>query len=193
MSGRRSRAARDDRRQRAAEMADRGMATDAIADELGISYATVLSDLKAMGYEFRRGYRGGEWARAVRAGGLVLAETSDRREWSACDGAMWCLPCETRDEALAEVEHPTGVGRVQWYWPTVDALQVIEALEQDACNFAGEYGEDWLGDLRWDSPEVKELQRMLQAAVEEWMRATNRTPALFQVRDVEPVCEVIPC
>lgn len=186
-------AAREDRREMVAKMIDQGMMPDAVAGELGIHSATVRSDLKAMGYEFRRGCRGGEWIRSGRVGGLVIVEAHDKREWSACNGAMWSLPCDTRDEALAEVDHPTEVGRVQWYWPTVDAMQVIEALEQDACDFAGEYAEEWLGDLRWNSPEVTLLQKMLQETVEAWMKKTKRMPALFQVHDVEPVGEEAPC
>lgn len=64
---------------------------------------------------------------------------------------------------------------------------VIEELQQSAFDFAGEYSEEWLDDLQWDSPDTEELQAMLQATVENWMKKTKRMPAFFCVRDVEPV------
>lgn len=156
-----------------------------IAAKLGVSYATARNDVTAV----TRGF--------VHPLGGSLKSSRDDREWSAYDNPLWCVPRATRDEALAEAENPTKVGRVEWYWPTVDAIQVIEALQADAVDFAGEYGEEWLDDLRWDSPDTDELQEMLQNAVEDWMRETKRMPAFFRVLDVEPVdaayVEEAPC
>lgn len=156
-----------------------------IAAKLGVSYSTARSDVMAV----KRG--------SVHPIGGSLKSSRDGREWSAYDNHLWCIPCATRDKALAEAENPTKVGRVEWYWPTVDAIQVVEALQADAADFAGEYGEEWLDDLRWNSPDTEELQTMLQAAIEEWMQKTNRMPAFFQVLDVEPVdaadVEEAPC
>ena len=184
--GRKSYQAIDERRSKLPEMVMRGMDTTEIAKALGVCAQTARSDLKDAGFVFRRGNGSGKW---VPASLSAKHHAGDNREWSAFDSmnGYWCCPCDSRRDAMAEADHPSEVGRVEWFWPHVDAIQVIEQMQCSAIDFAGEYGEEWLDDLRCGDPEVLELEAMLQDAVDRWMKKTNRMPRLFAVHDVEEV------
>ena len=185
-SGRKSYQEIDERRSKLPEMVMRGMDVPEMAEALGVSTKTIRSDLKEAGFVFKRGWGSGKWVPASLA---VKHRAGDRREWSAFDAAngQWCFPRDSRREAMAEADRPSEVGRIEWFWPHVDAILVIEQLQGSAVDFAGEYGEEWLDDIKCGDPDVLELEAMLQDAVDRWMKKTNRMPCLFAVHDVEEV------
>lgn len=104
----------------------------------------------------------------------------------------WPYPeYETREAAIAagrkQFDCDFYVGKKEEWWPTADAMAVIEGMESDAYEFADEYAEDWLSRVRFDSPETADLQNRLQEVIDNWIKDHHLEPTFFLIRDTEAI------
>lgn len=115
---------------------------------------------------------------------------------------MWACHCrpedqwpypeyETKEEAIeagrAQFDCDFRVGRKDEWWPSVNALSVIEDMQCEACDYVGEVAESWMEHIRFDSPETDALQERLQAVVDDWIREYHLEPNFFGITDIETV------
>lgn len=82
------------------------------------------------------------------------------------------------------------IGKVQEYSPVVDADDVLERIQGDAYDLAGEYAEDYLDGPGWRASEAQKkvwkeqrekLTEMLTSAFLVWAKETDNEPRFFVV------------
>ena len=73
------------------------------------------------------------------------------------------------------------IGRCYVYEPHVDAIRVIECVQQDAYDEADEYIGDYLDDVKEE--EWQKLEAMLTETFKKWSRETGNEPNFFIVKD----------
>lgn len=66
------------------------------------------------------------------------------------------------------------------YEPRINALRVIEEIQDDAC-FYYECAEGWLDGLQYNSPEVHELSEKLNGVLQTWLKKHHLVPHFFTV------------
>lgn len=88
---------------------------------------------------------------------------------------------EALEEARAEAtEYPAGeidsiyIGEVCSFEPGVDAFSVIESIQNDAYDEAGELAYDYLEDI--SDENLSKLQDMLTEVFKKWARETHNEP-----------------
>ena len=84
-------------------------------------------------------------------------------------------------------EHETVyIGESVPFVPTVDAESVLEQIQADACEFAGEIGEEWNAYNYKKMDEIAELNDALTKVVHDWMRKYGYYPNFSQVNNIKP-------
>lgn len=95
-------------------------------------------------------------------------------------------------DELAWTKDPTFyIGKQIDWWPTVDEDDIIERMQMEADDFAGEYSDGWL-DVT-DKYDRDLLREMLQSAFDEWMKKTHNEPWFFMVEQTELINPRKPC
>jgi hypothetical protein len=75
------------------------------------------------------------------------------------------------------------IGEIWEFEPIVDADSVIERIQNDAEDEAGECVDDYLEDVRI-ADELK-LQEMLTETFNKWAKETGNEPKFFTVKEVQ--------
>ena len=91
------------------------------------------------------------------------------------------------DGNYQEDETPTVVyiGQNEPFAPWVDAEMVLEALQEQAGDFAGEVGGDWDAYDCKKTDELNELSETLTAAVDAWMEKYGYTPHFWAINRIK--------
>lgn len=91
--------------------------------------------------------------------------------------------CENEDLDDDEKIETVYAGRVMEFVPRVDGDYVIEELQQQAYNEAGEAVCDYLEGV--SKEEVKLLEEMLTETFNQWAEKTNNRPNFYTVVNIE--------
>lgn len=75
------------------------------------------------------------------------------------------------------------IGRVYKYEPRVDAIRVIECVQQDAYDEADEYIGDYLDNVKEE--EWQKLEAMLTETFNKWALETGNEPNFFTVEEIQ--------
>ena len=75
------------------------------------------------------------------------------------------------------------IGRVYKYEPCVDAVRVIECVQQDAYDAADEYIGDYLDNVKEE--EWQKLEAMLTETFNKWAKETGNEPNFFTVEEIQ--------
>lgn len=122
----------------------------------------------------------------------------EKYSWSF-DGDLerWYESAESVEECIANAraaiaqgeEEPADtvyIGKNIPFIPHVDAEVVLESVEEDAADFAGELGGDWYACDGNMKSELKELSETLSTAVKDWLKKYGREPSFYAVENVKP-------
>lgn len=122
----------------------------------------------------------------------------DKYSWSfKGDAELWYEGADTIEECIAQAksaiksgfESPTDtvfIGENIPFNPVVDAESVLEAIEEQACEFCGETAEDWKSfDPHKDSEIVSELSDELTSVVNTWLKKHDREPYFYKVDGIK--------
>lgn len=74
------------------------------------------------------------------------------------------------------------IGRCYVYEPYVNAIRVIECVQQDAYDEVGEYIGDYLDNVKEE--EWQKLEAMLTETFNKWAKETGNEPNFFTVADI---------
>lgn len=77
------------------------------------------------------------------------------------------------------------VGEVKDCVPTVDALSVLERLEDQASDELGFIGQDWDAYDYKMKEEIQELEDALTSVLHEWLRKHGRYPSMWSVDNIQ--------
>ncbi len=69
----------------------------------------------------------------------------------------------------------------------VDAERVLENLEEEAYEFAGESADGWDACDYKERDELIELQEQLTDVVINWIKKYNREPQFYQINHIRPI------
>ena len=75
------------------------------------------------------------------------------------------------------------IGRVYKYEPYVNAIRVIECVQQDAYDEANEYIGDYLDNVKEE--EWRKLETMLTETFNKWAKETGNEPNFFTVEEIQ--------
>ena len=75
------------------------------------------------------------------------------------------------------------IGRVYKYEPYVNAIRVIECVQQDAYDEADEYIGDYLDNVKEE--EWRKLETMLTETFNKWAKETGNEPNFFTVEEIQ--------
>ncbi|HMM31599.1 MAG TPA: hypothetical protein PKB13_07465 [Clostridia bacterium] len=91
------------------------------------------------------------------------------------------------DETYGSNEPPEKVyiGENKPFVPRVDAECVLDLLEEQACEFAGEVGYDWDSYDHKKQDELDELSQSLTDVVMAWLKKHGRAPVFYAVEDIK--------
>lgn len=70
--------------------------------------------------------------------------------------------------------------------PRVDPETVLEHIEEDASDFAGEHGDDWEAYDQKKKDELNELGDSLTRIVNEWIKKYGYEPCFYAVQSIKP-------
>lgn len=87
-------------------------------------------------------------------------------------------------------ESPSGifhVGESMPFIPTIDAVQIIEHLQEDADYQCGEVAEDFLDWNYITDEQVADLQDNLQRELDAWLKRHKLTPGFYQIINIEKI------
>ena len=77
------------------------------------------------------------------------------------------------------------VGEVCEFVPSVDAMNVLEHVEDLASDQLGFIGQEWNAYDNKKSDEIEELEGSLTAVLHEWLRKYGRYPSMWSVDNVK--------
>ena len=77
------------------------------------------------------------------------------------------------------------IGENMPFLPYVDAERLLDNLQEDASEFAGEVGGDWNAYDYKKRDEIDELSAKLSEVVVEWMKKYGYYPEFYQVSDIK--------
>ena len=107
--------------------------------------------------------------------------------WS--EDGYWCYDVfdsieECIKDAKAErIKDFIYIGKVEYFKPKIDAISVIENVEEEVYREYGELAEEW--ELR--NEKIEELEIGLNKCLYEWLEKTNQKPNFYEVYDIERV------
>lgn len=77
------------------------------------------------------------------------------------------------------------VGRVEEWWPVINEDSIIEEMQDQAYDAAGEWADLWLAHQ--PQAELEQLRSALQRAFDEWIAATGNEPDFYTVDDIDEI------
>lgn len=89
------------------------------------------------------------------------------------------------EDAKAEGCNKVYVGRVMEFIPCVNADSVIEELQQQAYDKAGEFSNDYLEGV--SLKDRLKLEKMLTETFNQWAKETNNEPSFYTIEDTREV------
>lgn len=106
----------------------------------------------------------------------------------------WENSCDSISECLEEAKYENKtyennekchvfIGECEIYTPRLDGIQIIETLQQDACEQDDVYGEYWLDEVGLD--EVDSLQNRINEVLSEWLKETNNIPDFGEIVNIK--------
>lgn len=100
-------------------------------------------------------------------------------EYDSVEEALEAAKMDTKNDNELKDTETVYIGRVHKFVPEVYAWSIIEQLQVDADDEAGEAAEDYLRDVRDD--EATKLGQMLTEAFNKWAKETGNEPNFFTV------------
>lgn len=102
---------------------------------------------------------------------------------------------ETIEECIADAkenyDYKKGetvyVGETVQFSICVDAERVLENLEEESYEFAGEAADNWDAYDYKNTEELRELEEKLTEVVVNWLRKYNREPNFYQINNIRPI------
>lgn len=76
------------------------------------------------------------------------------------------------------------VGECIPYVPYIDADDIIERIEEQAYEHAGEASEGWLS---YSNDEKDRLTEQLTEVLEKWIKDTNNEPSFYHIEDIREI------
>lgn len=118
--------------------------------------------------------------------------TFDKRDdvWTSdtFDTVMECV-----EDAKKHIKHGTNaetiyVGENVLYEPYIDAVDVLQLVENSAHDQCGEVADDWRSyDGSNMKAELAELSSKLTLIIKEWLKKNNREPFFYSINNIQPV------
>lgn len=108
------------------------------------------------------------------------------------DGENFDATFDTKEEAIQEgkeLEYDSiYIGEcADDFVPSIDADDVIERLQDEACDIGGEYGESYLEDVTKEQKE--ELEEKLNDVLSEWLTKYKHEVNFYSVENIEKIQE----
>lgn len=137
----------------------------------------------------------GKWYNNRCEDGVWYSEKFDSREDAITDG-VWqykeALKGESTDlfDDADEIVPPSGlfyIAESDQYVPEIDAVHIIERLQEDADCQCGEAAEDFLDWDYLDDGWVDELQDGLQKELDTWLERHDLMPTFSSLKNVEEI------
>lgn len=72
------------------------------------------------------------------------------------------------------------------YIPSIDAESILDALQEQAYDFAGEIGGDWCAYNHKQTEELEELSELLSTVVCDWMKKYGYYPTFYAIEKIKP-------
>lgn len=112
----------------------------------------------------------------------------DAELWSnSADSVEDCIFQANTENGYDGYEHETVyIGENAPFVPTVDAESVLDQMQEDAGEFAGEIGNEWYAYSYEKMDEIAELNDALTKVVHDWMRKYGYYPYFFRVDNIKP-------
>lgn len=121
----------------------------------------------------------------------------DKYSWSFDgDAALWRNSADSIKDCISEAETENGydgyenetvyIGANVPFIPTVDAESILDQIQEDAGEFAGEIGCEWDAYSYKKMDEITELNDALTKVVHDWMRKYGYYPNFYQVNNIKP-------
>lgn len=75
------------------------------------------------------------------------------------------------------------IGELEDYIPVIDAINIIEELQEEAYNECGECSETWLDAI--NHKQTESLEERLNDALQKWLEETNNQPNFGKVTKIK--------
>ena len=108
-----------------------------------------------------------------------------------CDTVEECIAAarravEQKDYQTDEPPKTVFIGENVQFAPSVDPETVLEHVEEDASEFAGEVGDDWEAYDQKKKDELNELGDSLTHIVNEWLKKYGYEPDFYAIQNIKP-------
>lgn len=122
---------------------------------------------------------------------VIIVEPTNKYSYSF-DGERYYGEFDTIAEVLTDarveaVNYPDStkvyIGKNYQYKPRVQAHRVIEDIQEDAFDEAGEAAEDYLEYV--SAPSMVKLEKMLTKTFIEWAKENNQEPRFYIAKEIE--------
>ena len=107
--------------------------------------------------------------------------------WS--EDGYWCYDvfdsieeC-VKDAKVKKIKDFIYIGKVEYFKPKIDAISVIENVEEEVYREYGELAEDW--ELKTEN--IEELEIGLNECLQQWLKETKQELDFYEVHNVERV------
>ncbi len=111
--------------------------------------------------------------------GNEIYDTVEECIIAACNAVM------ERDYMTYEPPTTVYVGEIEKFVPYVCPERVLEDIEEQASDFAGEAGCDWDAYDPKKQKELNELEKTLSLIVNEWLKKYGYTPSLYTIHNIK--------
>lgn len=124
-----------------------------------------------------------------------MAETKKYAWNTDKDAERWDNECfDTIGKCLAdairnECSNPGDivyVGECVPFEISVNAELVLDDLNEQAGDFAGEVGEDWMEDVPHERDKIDMLSKELSTVVVSWLKAHGSLPGFYAIENITP-------
>lgn len=109
----------------------------------------------------------------------------DEEEWYHAEDTIAACIREAKEynrEIEKESYRFVFIGELENHVPYMDAISILESLEESAYDECGESSEGWLDAV---SEEEKEsLEEKLNTALQEWLKETNNQPSFGRLSEI---------
>ena len=97
---------------------------------------------------------------------------------------------DTKEEAIADAienyEYTTFyIGKAVEHEPYIDADDIFERLNEQACDQCGEYAENYLYYVKEEDKE--KFEKAINDIFKKWAKETKNNPTFFTVEDIEKI------
>lgn len=103
-------------------------------------------------------------------------------DYDSIDEALEAARADAKNDDEFRDAKTVYIGRVYKYEPYVDAVRVIECVQQDAYDEADEYIGDYLDNVKEE--EWRKLEAMLTETFNKWAKETGNEPSFFTVEEI---------